>query len=127
MADGAIRLRSVSYAVGSAQILSGIDIGFQPRRFNVLLGPNGAGKSTLMRIAAGRLKPSTGEVLYGDVPVASLDATALARRRAVLSQNVELTFPLSVEDVVMMGRYPHYRGSPSPHDREIVARALELV
>jgi iron complex transport system ATP-binding protein len=127
MADADIRLRGVSYAAGGTQILSAIDLGFRPHRFNVLLGPNGAGKSTLMRIAAGRLTPSTGQVLYGDAPVASLDAAALARRRAVLSQHVELTFPLPVEDVVMMGRYPHFRGSPSPRDREIVAEALALV
>jgi iron complex transport system ATP-binding protein len=127
MAEPVIRLREVSYAVGHAQILAHVGIEFQPGRFNVILGPNGAGKSTLMRIAAGRLAPSSGEVLYGEWPVAALDATMLARRRAVLSQNVELTFPLSVEDVVMMGRYPHYRGVPSPRDREIVARALDLV
>jgi iron complex transport system ATP-binding protein len=122
MADSTIRLRNVSYAVGGAQILADIDVEFRPGRFNVILGPNGAGKSTLMRIAAGRLAPSSGEVLYGETPVASLDATTLARRRAVLSQHVELTFALAVEDVVMMGRYPHYRGAPAD-----AAKALDLV
>lgn len=127
MAEAAVRIRDVSYAVGSAQILSGVALDFQPGRFNVILGPNGAGKSTLMRIAAGRLAPSSGEVLYGATSVAALDTSALARRRAFLSQNVELTFPLAVEDVVLMGRYPHYRGTPSLKDKEIVARALDLV
>src|SRR5580700_5530446 len=110
MADSTIRLRNVSYAAAGAQILADIDLDFQPGRFNVILGPNGAGKSTLMRIAAGRLAPTSGEILYGDTQVAALDAAKLARRRAVLSQHVELTFPLPVEDVVLMGRYPHYRG-----------------
>ncbi|MFI5233474.1 MAG: ATP-binding cassette domain-containing protein, partial [Gemmatimonadales bacterium] len=50
-----------------------------------------------------------------------------ARRRAVLSQHVELAFPLSVEDVVLMGRYPHYASVPGARDRDIVERALELV
>jgi iron complex transport system ATP-binding protein len=127
MADQTIRLRDVSYAAGGATILAGIDLAFAPGRFNVVLGPNGAGKSTLMRIAAGRLAPSTGEVRYGEMPVASLDAATLARRRAFLAQHVELTFALAVEDVVMMGRYPHYRGLPSGRDKEIVARALDLV
>jgi iron complex transport system ATP-binding protein len=127
MADAAVRIRDVFYAVGSAQILSGVALDFRPGRFNVVLGPNGAGKSTLMRIAAGRLAPSSGVVLYGATSVASLAAGALARRRAFLSQNIELAFPLAVEDVVLMGRYPHYRGTPSRKDREIVARALDLV
>jgi iron complex transport system ATP-binding protein len=127
MADAPIRLRHVSYATTGVRILSDIDLAFRPGRFNVILGPNGAGKSTLMRIAAGRLTPSTGEVLYGDAAVASFDMAALARRRAVLSQHVELTFALAVEDVVMMGRYPHYRGAPAKLDRDIVERALDLV
>ncbi|HUI27692.1 MAG TPA: ATP-binding cassette domain-containing protein, partial [Candidatus Kryptonia bacterium] len=64
---------------------------------------------------------------YGDARVAALDSAALARRRAVLSQQIELTFPLLVEDVVLMGRYPHYRGQPSPRDTEIVSEALAEV
>jgi heme transport system ATP-binding protein len=59
--------------------------------------------------------------------VARFDAEKLARRRAVLSQHVELVFPLPAEDVVLMGRYPHYGRAPSSRDREIVSRALELV
>ena len=125
MAD--VRLAHVSYNVGSAEILRDLDLSFRKGVFNAILGPNGAGKSTLMRIAAGRLAATSGEVLYAGVPIASLDSTALARRRAVLSQQSEMAFPLSVEDVVLMGRYPHYRAAPSPRDLEIVAEALALV
>jgi iron complex transport system ATP-binding protein len=127
MADPTIRLRDVSCATGGAQILTDINLGFRAERFNVILGPNGAGKSTLMRIAAGRQAPSCGDVLYGTILLATLDAATLARRRAFLAQHVDLTFALAVEDVVMMGRYPHYRAVPSPRDKDIVTRALELV
>ena len=87
MADLAVRLLNVSYSSGGKQILSGLNICFRPGSFNVVLGPNGAGKSTLMRIAAGRFAPSSGKVLYGDLPAMSLDATWLAQRRAFLSAN----------------------------------------
>jgi iron complex transport system ATP-binding protein len=127
MADLAVRLLNVSYSSGGKQILSDLDICFRPGLFNVVLGPNGAGKSTLMRIAAGRFAPSSGKVLYGDLSALSLDATWLARRRAFLSQQIELSFPLLVEEVVLMGRYPHYRGAPSSRDKEIVSKALDLV
>jgi iron complex transport system ATP-binding protein len=127
MADLAVRLLNVSYASNGTQILSGIDLCFRPGLFNVVLGPNGAGKSTLIRIAAGSFAPSSGKVLYGDIPALSFDATTLARRRAVLSQQIELSLPLLVEDVVLMGRYPHYRDAPSIRDKEIVSRALDLV
>ena len=127
MDEMAVRLDRVSWSAGGARIVSDITLGFASGRFNVILGPNGAGKSTLIRLAAGRLKPETGTLSYWGAPLASFDADALARRRAVLSQQIEMIFPLSVEDVVMMGRYPHYRSAPTPRDREIVAHALALV
>ncbi len=120
-------VEGVSYRVGDVLILDDVSVSFAPNRFNVILGPNGAGKSTLLKIATGLLAPSTGEVRYGDRLVSAYAAPALARKRAVLSQRVELAFPLSVEEVVLMGRYPHYGRSPSARDREIVSRSLELV
>ncbi|HEX6966313.1 MAG TPA: ATP-binding cassette domain-containing protein [Gemmatimonadaceae bacterium] len=120
-------LRGVHVRAGDAIILDDISTRFRPNRFNVILGPNGAGKSTLLKVATGLLRPSAGEVRYADLPIAALDAGTLARTRAVLSQHVELAFPLAVEDVVLMGRYPHYGRVPTARDRDIVDRALDLV
>jgi iron complex transport system ATP-binding protein len=93
----------------------------------VVLGPNGAGKSTLLRIASGRLAPTAGAVLYDGADVSDIAAEELARRRAVLSQHVELAFPLAVRDVVLMGRYPHYGRAPASRDLAIVDETLALV
>ena len=125
--DGALELRGVSHRAGGTTILDGVSVRFAPGRFNVIVGPNGAGKSTLMRVATGLLQPAAGGVRYAGRALGAYDAEGLARVRAVLSQHVELAFPLAVEDVVLMGRYPHYDSVPAPHDREIVTRALELV
>jgi iron complex transport system ATP-binding protein len=122
-----VELRDVSYRAGKVLILDHVTTRFRPNAFNVILGPNGAGKSTLLRLATGLATPSAGEVRYGDRRVADFDAGELARTRAVLSQHVELAFPLPVIDVAMMGRYPHYGRVPTPHDRMIVERALEMV
>ncbi len=122
-----VELSEVGHSASGIQILDGVSVRFRPGRFNVILGPNGAGKSTLLRIAAGVLRPTTGEVRYDDDLVTSFSAEALARRRAVLSQHVELAFPLPVSDVVLMGRYPHYDRTPRRLDREIVRHMLDLV
>lgn len=122
-----VELRGIHYRVGAVAILDDVRVRFQPGRFNVILGPNGAGKSTLLRIAAGLLQPTAGEVLYDGVHVASIGDERLARRRAMLSQHIELAFPLSAEDVVLMGRYPHYARVPRAIDREIVRHTLALV
>ena len=122
-----VELRDVSYRAGSTLILDTVSVKFRAGRFNVILGPNGAGKSTLLRRATGLAKPTRGEVRYDDRALDAFDAGELARMRAVLSQHVELAFPLPTTDVVMMGRYPHYNRVPTAHDRDIVRRALDVV
>ena len=122
-----VELRNVSYRAGNADILRDVSVRFHPGRMNVVLGPNGAGKSTLLRIATGLVSPSAGSVMYHDRALASFESQDLARFRAVLTQHVDLAFPLAVADVVMMGRYPHFGRLPSPNDVAIVREALELV
>lgn len=125
--ETAVDVRGVRYTVGGTPILHDVSVRFARNRFNVVLGPNGAGKSTLLKIATGLLAPTAGTVFYDGRAIADFDADELARRRGVLSQHVEMAFPLPVEDVVLMGRYPHYSRVPTAHDRAIVRDALELV
>jgi len=122
-----VEVVGVSYSAGNTLILSDVTVRFRRGRFNVILGPNGAGKSSLLKIATGLLKPTHGQVTYDGKPVRDFAPSQLARRRAVLSQHVELAFPLPVHDVVLMGRYPHYGRSPGVRDLDIVDRALSMV
>jgi iron complex transport system ATP-binding protein len=122
-----VELTDVRYRVGGATILDGVSLRFRENRFNVIAGPNGAGKSTLMKVASGLMQPTSGTVMYDGVPVSDIDPEALARKRAVLSQSVELAFGLTVEDVVLIGRFPHYGAAPARIDFEIVERAIEAV
>jgi iron complex transport system ATP-binding protein len=122
-----IELRDVTVRAGGATLLDDVSVAFPRDRFTAILGPNGAGKSTMIRVAAGLLHPTSGTVAYDGVPLDTIAPEALARQRALLSQHVELAFPLPAAEVVMMGRYPHFRGAAAPRDHEVVARALEQV
>jgi iron complex transport system ATP-binding protein len=122
-----VELRDISYSAGGTRILEDVSVQFKPGTFNVILGPNGAGKSTLLRIATGLVPPTHGSVHYDGRAIDSFDAMELARMRAVLSQHVELAFPMGAADIVMMGRYPHYDRVATVRDRQIVEEALELV
>jgi iron complex transport system ATP-binding protein len=123
----AIVIEDAAYAIGGAHLLQPTSLRFAEGRMNIILGPNGAGKSTLMRLAAGGLRPTQGRILYGDRDIRSFGAKALALRRAFLSQHVEIDFAVAVEEVVLMGRYPHFARAPAPRDRAIVGEALDLV
>jgi iron complex transport system ATP-binding protein len=122
-----VEVIGVSYRAGGKVILDDVTARFRCGRFNVILGPNGAGKSSLLKVATGLLQPSGGLVTYDGKSVRDIAPAELARRRAVLSQHVELAFPLPVRDVVLMGRYPHYGRAPGALDMQIVDRALDMV
>ena len=75
-----------------------------------LAGPNGAGKTTLFRVATRVLRPDRGGVRAAGTPLAELSRRELARRVAVVPQDVGVPFPFRACEVVLMGRAPHRRG-----------------
>jgi len=119
-----IEARGIVYAAGGHPILHGVSASFEPGRLHLILGPNGAGKSTFVKVLSRLLRPQQGQVLYGGEDVAHQSEQALAERRAVLSQAIEIAFPLWVHEVVMMGRYPHFSGRPTAKDRSVVAEVM---
>ncbi|RAI33599.1 ATP-binding cassette domain-containing protein [Rhodoplanes serenus] len=93
-----------------------------------LVGVNGSGKSTLFKTITGFVRPSAGRVRLGGLPVAAaLKANLVAY--VPQSEEVDWSFPVLVEDVVMMGRYGHMNlfRIPSRTDRAAVDAALDRV
>ena len=117
--------RNITFRVGSKELISDISASFTPGGLHLLVGPNGAGKSTLVKVLARLLRPQTGTVEYEGADVNHATEAELAKRRAVLSQAIEIAFPLTVREVVMMGRYPHFTGRPGPTDEQIVDEVMQ--
>ena len=91
-----------------------------------VLGPNGSGKSTLLRLLLGTLVPGAGEVRFHGRPVREWRRREMACEVGVVPQGGEETFPLTVREMVAMGRYPHL-GSwrrEGERDREAIHRAM---
>ena len=122
-----LEARDIIYRVGSVEILHGVSAQFQAGKLSVIVGPNGSGKSTLLRVMSGEYRPSQGEVWYGDRPLNSIAHRDRAKVRAVLAQRTELSFPLTVTEIVLMGRYPHFLVKPSEEDYAICEAALERI
>src|SRR5947207_12206706 len=115
-----LQASNVTFRIGNKALISDVSLQFLSGQLHLIIGPNGAGKSTLIQVLAGLLRPRTGKIEYEGVDVEAASEADLARRRAVLSQAVEVAFPLAVREVVMMGRYPHFGGRPGPADEKIV-------
>jgi iron complex transport system ATP-binding protein len=116
----------ITFRVGGKALLSDASVSFAPGRLHLIIGPNGAGKSTLIKVLARLLRPHTGDVRYEGADVSRASEAELAKRRAVLSQAVEVAFPLTVREVVMMGRYPHFGTRPGPADEKIADELMEF-
>jgi len=117
---------SLTFAIGAARLLEDVSVAFEPGKLSLVIGPNGAGKSTLVKLLSRQLTPQSGSVRYADRPLAEWSEHDLARVRAVLSQNVELAFPLRVWEVVQMGRYPHFTGAPTATDERACEEAMRF-
>ena len=88
-----------------------------------VLGPNGSGKSTLLRLLLGVLRPSAGSVEFHGRPLGGWGREALAREVGVVPQGEEAAFPMSVRELVAMGRYPHL--GPWRREGEADRRAVQ--
>lgn len=122
----AVRLTDVSAGYGARAALADIDLEVPAGSLMAIIGPNGAGKSTLLKVIAGLLKPFSGSVeVLGGPPIRE------ARRVAYVPQAelVDWSFPVSVGDVVMMGRVAliGIGRSPQAADRQAVEQALATV
>ncbi len=89
-----------------------------------IVGPNGAGKSTLFKALVGLLPVRSGQVLlHGHAPGGQADPIAYVPQR----EEIDWSFPVTVHDVVMMGRFGRlgWLRRPRAADREVVARCLD--
>ncbi len=117
----AVSLRDIAVRRGRRGVLSIPTLDLRRGEVLAVLGPNGAGKTTLLQVMALLLRPSRGEVLYGDISAARRQI-ALRRRTAVCFQS-PLLLDMSVLDNVCLG--PSFRGIPSRQRRERAQRWLE--
>ena len=114
-ANGLVALRDASFKLGPGVICA-------------LVGVNGSGKSTLFKAIMGFIRPVKGSVRIGG---GSVEQARRSKRIAYVpqSEEVDWTFPVSVWDVVMMGRYGHmnFMRLPSAADKRIVEESLDRV
>lgn len=113
---------------GERTLVHDLSFTLAPGELLGLIGPNGAGKSTVLKAIA-QLMPSRGDIRLHGEDVRRLPARERARRIAYLSQEERLHWPLTVWDLVALGRYPHTEGLGTARDtaqRAAVARALHV-
>lgn len=117
--------RDVRVDLGGTTILQDVSFSVLPGEIVGILGPNGAGKSTLLSVLSGALAPNGGEAMLEGRSLADWPAGVLARKRAVLPQHSQLTFPFRALQVVLLGRSPHAGLSSRAADLAVAQTALK--
>ncbi|MFQ5905441.1 MAG: metal ABC transporter ATP-binding protein, partial [bacterium] len=128
MSDVAIDIEDLSARLNNTLVLKDISLKITAGTFLGLIGPNGGGKTTLLRCILGLIKPEKGSVTVLGGPAAHVRPKGIV---GYVPQNpiADLDFPVSVYDVVMMGRYPRigiFRKALAA-DVETVIRVLDQV
>jgi manganese/iron transport system ATP-binding protein len=121
----ALELEGIDLRYDSAYALQDISFQIQKGQRVAVVGPNGAGKSTLFKVIAGVLESNTGVVkVFGHKPGGHICIAYVPQR-----SQVDWDFPVSVTDVVMMGRVGMlgYLHNPGPRDYQYVRSCLRVV
>jgi manganese/zinc/iron transport system ATP- binding protein len=124
--SAALEVHDMTVAYDKKPVLWGVDFAVPRGKLVGIVGPNGAGKSTLIKAAMGLMPLSSGWVkIFGGSYKQNVTRVGYVPQR----ESVDWDFPVSVMDVVLMGRYGHLglMRRPSKRDREIARESLEKV
>jgi cobalamin transport system ATP-binding protein len=121
-----LEARNLTINYDERQAIVEVSLRIEAGKLISIIGANGAGKSTLLRALNGTMLPMSGDVLLDGHPIASHSRRAVARRIAVVAQEAELRFPVTVTDFVLGGRYAWSSawGWENARDLEVVAEVL---
>ena len=124
-----IRSQDITQTLGGCEILKGVSIDVQSKKFIGIIGPNGSGKSTFLKCLYRTARPAGGVIYFDGEAVDSLSYKESARKVAVVAQHNYYNFDFTVEQVVLMGRTPHKKLMERNYaeDYALAQKALETV
>ena len=122
-----LEVNNIHFSIDDKKILDGISARFESRKIHGIIGPNGSGKSTLLKNICRIWEPQSGSIVINGKDSSEIPRKELSTLVTLVPQNTSIGFPVSVFDIVSMGRNPHlgrFEGLRQK-DREIIERALQ--
>jgi manganese/zinc/iron transport system ATP- binding protein len=122
----ALLVENLRVSYNSTPVLIGIDLHIDPGLVVGILGPNGAGKSTLFKAIMGLVPIDRGRIL---IHGGSIEGKRSSIAYVPQKESIDWDYPITVEEVALMGRYPHLGliRRPGKADKRIVQRELGAV
>jgi len=103
----AIEAKNVKFSYDTEYVIKNVSFVLQQGEFLGIIGPNGAGKSTILKLLCRILTPKSGSIIVFDKNISTIHRKDLARQIAFVPQETHFALNFSVENIVLMGRYPY--------------------
>lgn len=115
-----LHIENIGYGVKGRTLLKDIELGLGPGRLGVIMGANGAGKSTLLKLIAGDIRPDKGRLSWNGKALTDYSSGELAKKRGVLRQQYQMLLPFTAQQIIEMGRYPHFGNRLSARCKAVI-------
>jgi len=102
-----LEVQNISINYSERAVVRGVSLRLEKGKIIALLGANGAGKTTLLKSLNGGLPLASGEILLNEKPLKNYSRREIAQKVAVIAQETETKFPVSVLEFVLAGRFAH--------------------
>ena len=124
-----LQVCDIAFSYGQKMLFQGLSLKLKGGEMVGLLGPNGSGKTTLLRLLSGVLQPQQGQIFLAERNLRNWGRRGVARRIALVPQELHMPFAFTVEQMVSLGRTPFVKpflGSRTQQDQRIVQEAIEV-
>ena len=121
-------IKNISLIFRSKSILDNVSLSINSGEFFVIIGPNGAGKTSLLKVLSGLHKTQKGSVYLKGKTISKYSRREIAQTMAIVPQQIEVGFPFTVKETVLMGRTPYLGilGMEDENDFHIAAEAMKF-
>ncbi len=122
-----LEIKGLGFSYNSVSALKKVNLMVKRGEILAIIGPNASGKTTLLKCIDSILKPQIGSVLIKDEEISTLSRKEIARKIGYLPQTEGENFPITVFDMILMGRRPHGGWKPSSEDLGKVSNIIGLL
>ncbi|HEY0429653.1 MAG TPA: ABC transporter ATP-binding protein [Pyrinomonadaceae bacterium] len=123
-----LEVRNIAINYGAAEVVRDVSFTLEAEKIVAVLGANGAGKTTLLKSLNGSLPISNGEIVLDGRRLSEFSRREIARRIAVIAQENETKFPVTILEFILAGRFAHAAafGWETEGDLRIAENALKM-